>query len=444
MTTKFTTLTTSVQFEILMRVKWFFVVILSSLLTLISGKKLPLAAFAINAIIEEHFTTSQASHPGHVDIVFFGQRIELFEALLRIKSTTTVTSVYNYEKGQTEDDFYQLRESSVVFFESVNRFKEYASMVKWEFNREKRFQHLAYAPGLQLNDLYNSNLNGFKVDHVSFLVDESITSISLVTNSMFTQGFYQVLHFKSINSFKISTLKWENAIFYPKKYQNFYGCELTIKKENDRILDLMKFVFENLFNASLIVIKSDTEGSDLTSSEYPFIGQINFLLSSPHQDDQISFMIASGEPYTDLERMFMMFDTKLWMAIGTTLVIGLLTIVILDFVSDEVKKFIVGRDIQSPTMNFFSIFLTGGQPRTPGRNFARFVFILFVVWSLIIRTCHQSMLFQPMQADLRTIRTIDEVFESNLAMFDMKGSVIFDSDFWDRMNMTSTKFVKTF
>ena len=154
-------------------------------------------------------------------------------------------------------------------------------------------------------------------------------------------------------------------------------------------------------------------------------------------------MIAPGEPYTDLERMFMMFDTKLWMAIGTTLVIGLLTTLILDFVSDEVRKFIVGRDIQSPTMNFISIFLIGGQPRTPGRNFARFIFILFVVWSLIIRTCHQSMLFQLMQADIRR-PTIDEVFGSNLTVYQFEHEILFDEDFWDRMNMTSTKFVKTF
>ena len=261
-----------------MRVKWFFVVIcLSYSLTSISGKKFSLAACAINAIIEQHFTTLQASHPGYIDIVYFGKRIDQFEALIRLKSATTVTSIYNYEKGQTEYDFYQLRESSVVFFESVNRFKEYASMVKWEFNKEKRYQHLVYVPKLKLDDLYDSNLNGFKVDHVSFLVDESITSISLVTGFMFTQGFCHILYFKPINSFKLSSLKWDNSIFYQKKYQNFYGCELTIKKENDRIVDLMKFVFENLFNASLIKIKSDTEGSDLTSSEYPFIGQVTFF-----------------------------------------------------------------------------------------------------------------------------------------------------------------------
>lgn len=39
--------------------------------------------------------------------------------------------------------------------------------------------------------------------------------------------------------------------------------------------------------------------------------------------------------------------------------------------------------------------------------------MVFVIWSLIIRTCYQSMLFQYLQADLRQseVKTIDELIE---------------------------------
>ena len=429
-----------------MKVKWFLVVIcLSTLLTSISGKKIYLAAYAINAIIEQHFTTLQASHPGYVDIVFFGQRIEQFEALLRIKSATTVTTIYSQDNLLTEEGFYQLRESSVVFFESVDWFKKCASIVKWAFNREKRYQHLAYAPGLQLEDIYESKLDVYSTDHVSFLMNESDVSISLVTGFTYTQEGCRP-YLKPINYFKFSTSKWKNSIFYPKKYENFHGCDLTITLDNNHILDLMVFVFSGLLNARLIKYEPNMKNWDLTSYEDPFFSKTDFLLSIPHRDDKMSFMIATGEPYADLERMFMMFDVELWIAIGITLVIGLLTTVILELVSDEVRNFIAGRDVQSPTMNFFSIFLTGTQPRTPGRNFARFIFILFVIWSLIIRTCHQSMLFQLIQADLRrpTIRTLDDFFESNLKVHEINQSFLFCKDFLARMKMTSTKYVKFF
>ena len=51
------------------------------------------------------------------------------------------------------------------------------------------------------------------------------------------------------------------------------------------------------------------------------------------------------------------------------------------------------------------------------------------------------MLFELLQADIRrpTTSTLDEFFETNLTLFDVKGSILFDADFLDRMKMTSTK-----
>ena len=143
----------------------------------------------------------------------------------------------------------------------------------------------------------------------------------------------------------------------------------------------------------------------------------------------------------------MMFDTETWIAISATLLIGLLATLSLHFVSTKVRNIIAGRDIQSPTMNLISIFLSGGQVTTPRGFFARFLFTLFLMWSLIIRTCHQSMLFELMQADLRRppISTFDELFESDLTIHDEmgaeNGSIQLDEYFKERMAMSSTRFV---
>ena len=159
---------------------------------------------------------------------------------------------------------------------------------------------------------------------------------------------------------------------------------------------------------------------DLVGSHFPiYYSDPEFLVAYPHQDVPSTFLIGPGEPYTDLERMFMMFDDGLWIAIGVTFIIAVSITLSLNFVSGRVKTFIAGQGINSPTMNQMSIFLNGGQSRMPGESFARFLVIVFVVWSMIIRTCHQSMLFELLQADLRkpTIRTLDEFFESNLKLF---------------------------
>ena len=141
----------------------------------------------------------------------------------------------------------------------------------------------------------------------------------------------------------------------------------------------------------------------------------------------------------------MMFLTELWIAIAITLLIAVLVTLSLNFVSEKVRNVILGHNIQSPTMNIVSIFLTGGQFRTPRRSFPRFLFMLFVVWSLIIRTCHQSMLFELMQADLRrpTIKTLDELFKSDLTYHDYDSwkNHVLNFDLRERLMDPLTRFV---
>lgn len=48
----------------------------------------------------------------------------------------------------------------------------------------------------------------------------------------------------------------------------------------------------------------------------------------------------------------------------------------------------------------------GGQFKIPRRNFARFLLLLFIIWSLIIRTAYQSKMFEFLQADPRKPRVM--------------------------------------
>ena len=412
-----------------MKLKWSFLVIcLSFLAILINGKrKGSVVPYAINAIIQEHFAKQQASHPGYVDIVWFGKETNkisrIIERLLKIKSDDTVIAIHRDVNYHSDNETINLSESSIVLFESRDRFKKLASKITWAFNKKKRFHHLVYVPGLTEDDIFEALPEGldFLIDNVSFLMNETEKSFELVTSFVFTQQKCRQLQLRRINHFNLTTSKWDNSIFYPKKYENFHGCKLHVYVEWVSIGYLIKFIFEDELNASIVWRQKDIfrcDNCDLNSWHRHLQPETGFIISDPHEDYVATFAIASGDPYTDLERMFMMFDYKTWIAIVVTLMIGFLVTISLHFVSNKVGNFVAGHDIQSPTLNLISIFLTGMQPKTPAGNFARFIFILFVVWSLIIRTCHQSMLFELLQADLRrpTVKTIDELFKSNLTL----------------------------
>jgi hypothetical protein len=113
-----------------------------------------------------------------------------------------------------------------------------------------------------------------------------------------------------------------------------------------------------------------------------------------------------------------MFDKATWICIGVTLVGSFFMIQLINCMSVQVQNFVVGRDIQTPTLNVANIFLNGLQHRVPGRNFARFLLIMFVIWSLTIRTCYQSELYKNLQSDLRKprIQTVDDLIEKNFTL----------------------------
>lgn len=113
--------------------------------------------------------------------------------------------------------------------------------------------------------------------------------------------------------------------------------------------------------------------------------------------DNLNFIIASGEPYTQLEKMFMMFDNEVWIALIATLLLAMISIQLMNLISKKIYILVCGREINHPTINLVSTFLTGIQDKTPAKSFARFLLMLFIIWSLIFRTCHQSMLYSYLQ-----------------------------------------------
>jgi hypothetical protein len=143
-----------------------------------------------------------------------------------------------------------------------------------------------------------------------------------------------------------------------------------------------------------------------------------FHISSTLYMDEMTIAVPAGEPLTDLEKMFAMFDNETWIAIGFIFSFALITIQIFNLASTVLKKFIFGRDVQTPTFNLISIFFTGFQSKLPGRNFSRFLLMMFMIWCLIIRTCYQSMLFENLQSDMRhpRVKTFTDFNEMNFTL----------------------------
>lgn len=277
------------------------------------------------------------------------------------------------------------------------------------------------------------------INNVNFLLNESEESIDLVSPYMYaSKASCRSIKLITINRFTKLQLRWENSRFSPYKYQNLHGCKMEIGIRENWYGQIGKKIVESLslpmnFDVNYIKINNLEPGSfNVTENdifwpiEVPFIQgySYNFAPSVSFLFTKFTFAVPPGELYTPLEKMFIMFDLELWIAIIVTLLIAIVVIQVINRLPEKVRNYVYGRNITSPTLNLQATFLTGAPSRSPGRNFARFLLMMFIIWSLVIRTCYQSKLYQYLQADMRKsrVRTIREVLDQNFTIFD--GSLI--------------------
>lgn len=374
---------------------------------------------AIDGILLEFFAKVSAK----IDVVYLNDKrsLQSEEVIKNILSNNNDSLTFNVTKLDSVKSNIKLNASSVVVFGSAESFRKMYNKIVWQTNPKERHQHLVSFPGAKLSDLENIQ-DGFSIDNVNFLVERK-DSIKLLSSFMFKTQTCRKNQFETINRFDGKTLKWETLNFYPNKYQNLGQCELYFREDDGPISIKLHKAFTNLINATATKLseKENKLKSDLFVDPYSLKPSEKNEIMPCYTNGMTKWVvyIPPGELYTPFEKMFLPFDFELWIAIVVTLSAGFVSIQIISYASDQVKKFVFGRDVKSPTMNFISIILVGSQVKTAGRNFARFIFTLFVIWCVVIRTCYQSKMFELLQSDPKKpeMQTIDELFERNFTFF---------------------------
>jgi hypothetical protein len=398
-------------------------------------------SLAINDVLREF--------PTRVDLIYFGKSHGPSEYLVQnILRGSNASKMVEVSNGNT-----RLNVSSILIFDSVQNFKNICKDIKWLSNPKVRHRHLVYAPNVSVSDVSESIKDGFDIDNVGFLMNETETSIELVSSFMFTEKKCKANQLKTINRFSVKrTMQWKKSIFYPKKYQDFHSCSLSVCYDQRIGLKAIERTIihqlSDFYNFKIVIKAFDAMNKtaaiagncDLVMLQIPNTRDTRYIVSVTLESQNLKFVVPPGNPYSTFEKMFMMFDIQLWIAIIATLFACCGTIQVVNLMSPKVQDFVFGSKIQTPTLNLFNTFLCGGQNKTPGRNFARFVLMLFILWSLIIRTCYQSNLYEFLQKDLReaTIQSIEELYEKNFTYFQGIGSVPSMLDQGRRLNIVNS------
>lgn len=131
-------------------------------------------------------------------------------------------------------------------------------------------------------------------------------------------------------------------------------------------------------------------------------------------------MIPPGEPITPLEKLLLPFSRTVWIWIAITITIGVSIIRVVKFLPRKVQNFVFGSNVATPSINLLIAIMGGSQTVLPRRNFARFLLMLMLIWSLTMRSCYQGQLYKHLQSDKRKpeIKTIEEMIERNFTLYE--------------------------
>lgn len=364
-----------------------------------------------------------------VDLIQFGgeHSEKLVDELLCYKNDSLSIKI-----SQASQDNLWIRKfntSSIIFYDSIVTFNLTVKNIPWmNFYTNSQHKHLVYVKNANTSMIRAIIKNKIDIHNVNFLLNESEESIDLVSPHMYSSiESCHKIELLSINQYRKLTMQWDNSIFYPQQYHDLNGCTMKVGYSRLFIKIIERKIYETLskplnFATNYVMMEEplDVRPYDLLSGmiAQPAIAD-QTIPSSTVLIWHYTFFIPPGDPYTQLEKMFLMFDWEVWIAIVVTLLISVVVIQITNLFSKKIQNFVYGRNIRTPTLNLQAIFLTGAQHKVPGRNFARFLLLLFVIWSLIIRTCYQSELFKYLQNDIRKpyIKTIDELIERNFTFY---------------------------
>lgn len=392
-------------------------------------------------------------------IAVIGENRTVDELVGKICSELTETvEVYKYPDDGNYTAY--LTQPQLVLHNGKQNFRiENIENISTGFNRYPSFKRTfiiafnIFSSGFPFPDDLNITNRNSPFKHHSYfqLFYTENNSISLFNNILYPNGSCNPT-FNRVNSFSQQTMEWESPNFI-QKYDDYLNCNVKviytkldppidyflsheINKKGNKILTGYLGELANIFASKHnIKYNLDFEMSDrnfdiFIDTFYDFVdlSLLNGHMTTPVLFSRTTVVVTRGAPYSFFERLILPFDCATWICLIITFSVALCTIFVVYWLSEDIQKFVFGTNIRNPTLNFFQIFFAIGLVRVPGRNFARFIFIMFTLFCLIIRTAYQGKMFEFITTDVSK-----HTAETKLEWINMK-IPIYQHNFQDATN----------
>lgn len=107
-------------------------------------------------------------------------------------------------------------------------------------------------------------------------------------------------------------------------------------------------------------------------------------IGEPFMFDSYSFLIPPGESFSNFEKLFLPFHSLLWLMLAFSIIFAIIVINIVNKFPKNVQIFVYG-ETSTPVLNIFIAIFGMSQSKLPKTNFARFLLMAFLLFTLIFR-----------------------------------------------------------
>ncbi|XP_061398867.1 uncharacterized protein LOC133334568 [Musca vetustissima] len=295
--------------------------------------------------------------------------------------------------------------------------------------------------------------------------------ISFYTYTLYTGEFCNtVLTIKEINRYENG--KFQNTFLFPDHMRNFHGCKLTVcghvvepllqfngdvnnrkhLKDMSRLSGIEGEILKLVASTMNMKLEYRFTSNDyrVTSNDYSVRWDSNFTgcladlherradmaigglgalmpnstkfsISYTHHTSPYVFVVRGGRPFGPITQLLNPLQHNVWQAIVAQL---LILIALINWIERRgkrtVRNFILGAHNKYSIHHLFVTLLGSPLPSyaVPRRNFARFLFIAWLLWTLELRNFYQGKMFDSLRLAKYqpTPKTIRELIERDYTL----------------------------
>lgn len=149
----------------------------------------------------------------------------------------------------------------------------------------------------------------------------------------------------------------------------------------------------------------------------------NFYMTNTfsYYTSSLCFIHPPGRALSSFEKLVFPFSKVLWFFVLLIFLIAFTVIFLIKFRIQTIRNFTFGRKNQAPNLNLVNIFFGGAiQTRVvPIKNFARTLFMIWIMYCFVIRTAYQGALFNILQSqdNITSVSTIQDMLDQDYKFY---------------------------